>query len=313
MLNKFKIGHYTDSDNGTGVTVILAEEGAVAGVSVRGSSPATRETDLLRPEKTVQKINAVCLSGGSAFGLEAADGVMQFLSEHGFGYDTGAYRVPIVSGAAVYDLEYQNFAFPNKEAGYRAALYAKENNFECGPIGGAAGATVSKVLGMDSAVKTSLGVATYALNGLEIAVISVVNALGDIVEDGKIIAGAQDENGEFIDCARIMTAGTLPLKNTNTTISCILTNAKLTKLQANILADLAHDGYAMSMSPAHTPYDGDAIFLMSSDEKEVSFNMLTAIIPTLTAKAVRSSAKGTEPIKKRVNPIVLKAFGKLFK
>lgn len=313
MLNKFKIGHYTDSDNGTGVTVILAEEGAVAGASIRGSSPATRETDLLRPEKTVQKINAVCLSGGSAFGLESADGVMRYLLERNIGYDTGAYRVPIVCGASVYDLEYKNFAFPDKDAGYKASLYAKPDNFESGVIGGATGATVSKVLGMDSAVKTSLGVAKYSLNGLEIAVISVVNALGDIVEDGKIIAGAKDENDEFIDCARIMTAGTLPIKNSNTTISCILTNAKLTKLQANILADLAHDGYARSMSPSHTPYDGDAIFLMSSDEKDVSFNMLTSVIPELTAKAVRASVKNTEPIKKKVNPIVLKAFGKLFK
>ncbi len=313
MLEKFKIGHYTDMENGTGVTVILAENGATAGCSVRGSAPATRETDLLRTEKTVQKINAVCLSGGSAFGLESADGVMQYLFERNFGYDAGAYRVPIVVGASVYDLEYKNFAFPDKKAGYKACLYAKKNNFESGTIGGATGATVSKIMGMDSAVKTALGVQTYALNGLEIAVISVVNALGDVVDNGKIIAGATDENGEFIDCARVMSAGLSRETNTNTTISCIITNAKLTKAQANVLADLAHDGYATTLSPSHTPYDGDAVFLMASGEKDCSFASLTAIIPELTAKAVKASVRGSEPIKKRVSPTVLGILKKLLK
>ena len=174
MLKRFRIGHFTDEALGTGVTAIICDKGATGGVSVRGAAPATRETDLLDPKKSVEKVNAVVLSGGSAFGLEAASGVMRRLYEEGVGYDAGKYKVPIVAGASIYDLEYKEFAFPDAEAGYKAACAAEAGNFTGGATGGAAGATVSKLLGQDYAVKTELGVATYSLNGIEIAVISVV-------------------------------------------------------------------------------------------------------------------------------------------
>ncbi len=315
MLNKFKIGHYTDTEKGTGCTVILAEEGAVGGCSVRGSSPATRETDLLKSEKTVSTVNAVVLSGGSAFGLEASSGVMDYLFENGKGYNAGKYNVPIVVGASIYDLEYKDFAYPNKEAGYKAAKEATVNNFSKGVIGGASGATVSKILGVESAVKTALGVQTYVMNGLEIAVIMVVNALGDVVKDGKIIAGATADDGTPLSVKRIFSLGALDEepKCANTTIGCIITNARLTKPEANLLSDLAHDGFALALSPGHTRYDGDAMFTLASGEKSVPFDTLAALIPDLTAKAIQSSVIDSAPITKHVSPLVMKIMGKILK
>lgn len=313
MLDYFKIGHYTDFELGTGVTVILPKNDAVAGVSVRGYSPATRETDLLADDKTVQKINAVVLSGGSAFGLEADCGVVDYLKEQNIGYDTGKYKVPIVCGASIYDLEYKNFGYPDKTAGYLACKNAKINNLKSGKIGGSTGASISKVLGMDYAIGTNLGVATLKLNDIEIAVITVVNAIGDVVEDGKIIAGAKKENGEYLDCKKIFSMGSIPTKKTNTTIGCIITNAEITKQQANILCSLAHDGYATSLSPSHTLFDGDCMFLMASGEKKIGFNMLTAIIPDLTAQSIRSSVTDTVTNNTKVNGIMFKAVQKMFK
>lgn len=314
MLDSYKIGHYTDSEKGTGCTVILCEKGAVGGCSIRGSSPATRETDLLKTEKTVDKVNAVVLSGGSAFGLEASSGVMDYLYEQGVGYNAGKYRVPIVVGASVYDLEYKEFGYPDKSAGYQASKEARVGNFERGVIGGASGATISKLLGMNTAVKTALGIQTYSMNGLEIAVIMVVNALGDVVKDGKIIGGALDPNGEPISMKKIFTMGGIEEpRSANTTIGCVLTNAKLTKAQANLLADLAHDGFALALSPSHTRFDGDAMFTLASGEVDVAFDTLGAIIPDLVARAIQSSVVTTEPIESRISPLMYKLFQKIWK
>ncbi len=314
MLDSFRIGHFTDEERGTGVTAIICDKGATGGVSVRGAAPATRETDLLDPKKSVEKVNAVVLSGGSAFGLEAASGVMRRLHEEGAGYDAGKYRVPIVAGASIYDLEYKDFAFPDVEAGYKAAEAAVRDNFKGGATGGAAGATVSKMLGMDYAVKTALGVATYSLNGIEVAVVSVVNALGDVIgADGKIIAGAEAPDGSFVDMQKIMSAGGVEPKAANTTISCILTNAALTKTQANILADVAHDGYARALRPVHTLFDGDAVFALASGEKKVEFNILTAIVPELTAAAIRASVTGVAGETRRISPMLFGIFQKMWK
>jgi L-aminopeptidase/D-esterase-like protein len=315
MLEAFRIGHYTDAENGTGATVIVCEKGAVGGVSVRGAAPATRETDLLRDGKKVQEVNAVVLSGGSAFGLEAASGVAEYLFEQGFGYNAGKYRVPIVCGASLYDLEYKNFAYPHKENGYQAAKEAVANNFQKGSIGAGTGATVSKLAGMLCAAKAGLGVRTFCLNGLEIAVIVAVNALGDIVRDGSILLGAKTEDGRFLDCLKVFSAGSLSLQNQNTTIGCILTNAKLTKEQANILSSLGHDGYALSISPAHTMFDGDALFCMASGEVDAEFNMLTAIVPQLVASAVWSVAENGEipHTAKKVNKFLFGIFKRMWK
>ncbi|MDR3186258.1 MAG: P1 family peptidase [Christensenellaceae bacterium] len=314
MLNAFKIGHVTDDINGTGVTVIVAKKsGAVAGVCVRGAAPATRETDLLADGKMIRQINAVVLSGGSAFGLEAACGVVDWLYEQHIGYNAGRYLVPIVAGASLYDLEYKNFAFPNKKAGYDACASASIDNFECGSIGAGTGATISKLFGIITAVKSGIGIQLYSLNGLEIAVIVAVNALGDVVKDGNIILGAKSEMGEFIDCRNILSAGSLPLQQKNTTIGCVITNAVITKEEANILASLSHDGFALALSPAHTMFDGDAMFVMSSCEKNFEFNILTALIPSLTAQAIQSVANTSQPITHKVNNAIFSLFKKAFR
>lgn len=314
MLDKFKIGHYTDEEKGTGCTVILCEEGAVGGCSIRGSSPATRETDLLKTEKKVNSVNAVVLSGGSAFGLEASSGVMDYLFENEKGYNAGKYRVPIVVGASVYDLEYKEFGYPDKKAGYEAAKNAKVSNFERGVIGGATGATISKLLGMPTAVKTALGVQTYSINGLEVAVIMVVNALGDVVKNGEIIGGALAPDGTPISMKKIFTLGGIEEpKCANTTIGCILTNARLTKAEANLLSDLAHDGFALALSPSHTRFDGDAMFTLASGEVDVAFDVLASIIPDLVARAIQSSVVTTEPIETKISPIMFKLFNKIWK
>jgi L-aminopeptidase/D-esterase-like protein len=291
MLKKFKIGHDTQPEAGTGVTVILAEESATAGVSTRGAAPATRETDLLRDGKSVRRIHSVVLSGGSAFGLEAACGVMQFLHERSIGYRVGECIVPLVAGASLFDLDYRQFAFPAKTAGYRAALAARINAFdEMGNIGAGTGATVSKVMGSAHSVKAGIGIALYAENGLEIAVIAAVNAVGDIVKDGQIIAGAKNEQGEFVDCRQVFASGSLVLGHTNTTIGCVLTNADLTKEECNVLADLAHDGLALAVSPAHTPYDGDTFFALASGEKQrVGLMPFVGLIAPLTARAIQAA------------------------
>lgn len=313
MLDKFRIGHVTDEENGTGVTVILCEDGAVGGVSVRGASPASRETELLKDGKTVQKVNAVVLSGGSAFGLEAACGVMNWLNERNLGYNAGRYNVPIVVGASLYDLEYKNFAYPKIADGYAACDAAEKENFATGSIGAGTGATVSKMTGGASAAKGGIGVATYKLNGLEIAAIVAVNALGDIVKDGKPLLAARAENGEFIDSRALFSCGGLKLTNQNTTIGAIITNARLTKEECNILADLAHDGFATAISPAHTPYDGDTMFCMASGEVEVPVNMLAGMVAAITEKAIQSVAEQQFSKTQSVNKLFYKIYKKMFR
>lgn len=314
MLEKFRIGHFTDNENGTGVTVVLCEEGATGGVSVRGAAPATRETDLLSPEKTVQKVNAVVLSGGSAFGLEASSGVMDYLREKGVGFNAGKYKVPIVVGASLFDLEYKNFAYPDKSAGYEAAKNAKENNFASGNIGAGTGATVGKMLGIECAAKAGLGIACLSLNGIEVAVVSAVNALGDVVDNGKIIAGIKSPDGSFMDSLKAFTSGAEGVSGTNTTIGCVLTNAALTKVQANRLADLAHDGLARAVSPSHTNFDGDAYFALSSGEKNAEFNILTAVVPELTRKSILCAVSGQSDVaQKTADKLLFSIFQKMWK
>lgn len=290
MLEKFKIGHYTDSENKTGVTAIICEDGAVGGVSVRGAAPATRETDLLSPTKTVEQVNAVVLSGGSAFGLEASCGVVEYLFKHKIGYNAGAYKVPIVCAASIYDLENGKFAYPDKEAGYRAAENAQKDNFVAGEIGAGTGATCGKALGIKRSMQSGLGVCKAKLFGVSVAVVVAVNPVGDIVKDGEIIGGAKI--GKKYVSTLSLIEKVSGFHEANTTIGCILTDAKLTKAQCNALADVAHDGYAMAISPSHTPFDGDAIFCLSSGNKKVAFFKLCAVVPEMVKRAVWSAIEG---------------------
>jgi len=291
MLDKFEIGHSQDSDKGTGVTVILAKEGATGGVSVRGSAPATRDTDLLRCGNLVEKANAVVLSGGSAFGLEAACGVMEYLREKGCGHAAGTQIVPIVSGASLYDLDYKEFAYPDKTMGYRAAEIATKNNFASGSIGAGTGATIGKVAGSLSAVKSGLGIATAKLGDVEMAAIVAVNAVGDVYDhlSGENIKGATIGGNRISSIDMILEGTEYSPTYTNTTIGAVITNAKLTKEQANKLADIAHDGYAMAIRPVHTMADGDTVFALASGEADANFMIISCLAPKLMAEAIKKA------------------------
>lgn len=290
MLDSFKIGNYTDEKNGTGCTVILCEEGAVGGVSVRGSAPGTRETDLFKPSSLVEKINAVVLAGGSAFGLNASCGVMKYLHEKGIGFKSGDFNVPIVASAVLFDLGYKNFAYPTEENGYEACATAKSGNFQAGSLGAGCGATVGKILGMEGASKGGLGCSIYKDGELEFAVIVAVNALGDIIDSkGEIIAGAKSFD-EYVNTFDALTSGgDFIIEPQNTTIACAVTNAKINREQANKLSDIMHDGYARAISPVHTQYDGDTAFLLSSCEVDAEMVNLSAIAVAVTEKAIRAA------------------------
>lgn len=305
-FDKILAGH-ADNEH-TGVTVILAPEGVTAGVCVRGAAPGTRETDLLRSEKTVDKINAVVLAGGSAFGLDACCGVMRWLREKNCGFDTGYHRVPIVSGAVLYDLKPGGFAFPNAGMGYEACQNAKVLSFKNGKPrsvnGGAAGAgkraRCGRILGFEASQQAGIGFACVEAGGIAAAAVIAVNALGDVYDNktGKIVAGARLPDGKFLDAGAFVLSGELlkmkeQMKSgTNTVIGAVITNAKLTKLECNKLAEYAHDGLVLSIKPAHTEMDGDTLFALSAGDIEAEFNTLCVMAAEAVRLAVLNSVKG---------------------
>ncbi len=292
MLNAFRIGHFEDESVGTGVTVLLAPYGACAGVSVRGSAPATRETDLLKSENTVDRINAVVLSGGSAYGLESCCGVMDYFRKKGLGYNAGAYNVPIVSGASLYDLEYKTFGYPNKEMGEWACNAAHDFYDAGGSIGAGAGATVGKLMGKTSAVKSGLGVKTIKIGAIELAADVAGNAFGNVYEpDSNVLVKGATVNGKTLNIEHALKYGVEGIKGFNTTIGCIVTNAKLTKAECNRLADSVHDAYARCIRPVHTTLDGDAVFVMSSGEVECSLLAMQTASVGLMCEAIMNAVK----------------------
>lgn len=297
FLKNLYIGHWTDEENRTGCTVFVTPEGAVGGVDVRGAAPGTRETDLLRPGNLVERVHAVVLSGGSAFGLEAACGVMDCLAERGIGLDVGVTRVPIVPSAVLFDLAEGSFAFPGKDAGYAACAEALDGAEapEWGRVGAGTGATVGKILGMDRCMRGGIGYGKATLpGGASVLAFAAVNALGDILDaDGSILAGARREDGTFADTQKLLMEGWLsrPLAGTNTTLGLIVTDAVLDKAQANRLASLAHDGFARSIRPVHTQNDGDTVFALSCGDQRADFLTLCAAAAEAMAEAVRCAVK----------------------
>lgn len=289
MLNSFRIGNFEDEDIGTGVTVILAPNGAVGGVSVRGKAPATRETDLLKSENSVEKVNAVVLSGGSAYGLEAACGVMEYLHKKGYGYPAGSYKVPIVCGASLFDLEYKTFGYPNKEMGLLACETAHTFDEFSGDIGAGCGATVGKLLGMKCASKSGLGVSLIKIGAVEVAAVVAVNAFGNVYkrDSDQILKGCK-KNGENIDIENLLKMGVESALSVggNTTIGCVVTNAKLNKSGCNALADATHDAYARCIKPVHTSVDGDCIFVLASGEVDVNPMSLQSVSVDLMMRAI---------------------------
>jgi L-aminopeptidase/D-esterase-like protein len=279
-------GHYTDGEGLTGCTVLLCPDGAKAGVCVNGGAPGTRETDLLKSENTVDTVHAVVLSGGSAFGLAAACGVMQYLKERGVGFDTGWAKVPIVPAAVLFDLTQGSpEAYPDKESGYSACETAGVN-IEQGLHGAGRGATVGKAAGNDCSMPGGFGTASIELaGGVIVSACVAVNSVGDIREDGKIIAGA-NIGGKFINTVEMMFGGANRAGfGQNTTIGAVATNARLSKTQLNRMARVAHNGIARAVYPAHTMMDGDTLFALSMGEMEYDLSSLCEA----AAEAVRRS------------------------
>ncbi len=267
------VGHATDDVNLTGCTAVLFDvpAGAVVGVDVRGSSPGTRETDLLDPIGRVEETHALLLSGGSAFGLGAADGVVRFLEEKGIGYDVRVARIPIVPAAVIFDLAVGDPSTrPDAGMGYEAAAAARSGNFEQGSVGAGTGATIGKVLGMERAMKGGLGSASVALpNGLVVAALVVVNAFGEVRDPstGAILAGPRYENGTLADSVEhLMEAAPFARWGENTTLAIVATNACLSKPEVTKVAQMAHAGLSRTVYPVHTSIDGDTIFAASIDE-----------------------------------------------
>ncbi|HSD55018.1 MAG TPA: P1 family peptidase [Burkholderiales bacterium] len=292
-----KVGHHTLVERPTGCTVVLAEEGAVAGVDVRGGAPGTRETDLLDPSHTVKQIHGVVLAGGSAFGLEAATGVARFLEKRGVGFDVGVAKVPIVPAAVLFDLAVGGRADvrPTAESGYLAARAASSAAVAEGNVGAGAGATVGKIAGFQRAMKSGLGTASITLaDGLIVAALVAVNAVGDVVDPatGRLVAGVRTDDGRALADARklLRTGGFKPLgrPGENTTIGVVATNASLDKAQARKVAQMAQDGFARAIVPAHTPLDGDTIFALATGGLSGEPNVMTigALAAEIMAEAI---------------------------
>lgn len=264
-IDGIKVGHATNSAARTGCTVILCPAGATAGVDVRGAAPGTRETDALRSGRLVQKAHAVLLTGGSAFGLDAAGGVVEYLEAQNVGFPAGPVRVPIVPAAVIFDLGVGDANVrPDRQMGYQACLNATDAPVTMGAVGAGTGATVGKAPGVTSS-PGGVGSACIRLDsGLIVAAIVVVNALGNVVhpESGKILAGGK-ENGGFVDITeRLLDADIVP--GTNTTIGVVATNATLISAEVNRVAEMAHDGMARAVRPAHTMFDGDTLFALAT-------------------------------------------------
>ncbi len=304
-----KAGHFTDARRPTGCTVILCEEGATAGVDVRGASPGTRETDLLDPLNTVQQVHAIMLAGGSAFGLDAATGVVRWLEERGIGFDVRVARVPIVPAAILFDLGVGDAKIrPDAEAGYKACKAATTGAPAEGNAGAGAGATVGKLFGPGRAMKGGVGTASIKLGegktSLTVGAIVAVNAVGDVMDPktGKLIAGARTKDGKSLLGAMnaILQGEPLPpmLGGTATTIGVVATDAKLDKAQATKVAQMAHDGLARTINPVHTASDGDTIFAVATgkSDRPANVTLIGALVAEAVARAVVRAVRAAKGI-----------------
>jgi L-aminopeptidase/D-esterase-like protein len=298
-----KVGHFTLTERPTGCTAILFKDGTTGGVDVRGGAPGTRETDVLNPVNNVQIVNAITLSGGSAFGLAAADGVMKWLDERNIGYPVGAAGVvPIVPAAILFDLGFggQPKIRPGADCGYKAAAAASEAPVQEGNVGAGAGATVGKSGGRSGdggPMKAGIGSAAIKLpNGLVVAAIVAVNAVGDIIDPvtGHVVAGARGPDGKLLDARKLLRAGgnREGRAGENTTIGLVATNARLTKVQAQKMAQMAHDGYARAIAPVHTPGDGDTIFAVGTAtwDGQVNYGQIGSLAAEVMADAIVRAA-----------------------
>jgi L-aminopeptidase/D-esterase-like protein len=311
-----EVGHFTDDRRPTGCSVVIARGGAVAGVDVRGAAPGTRETDLLDPTHLVDRVHAVLLAGGSAWGLDAATGVMRWLEEQGIGLDVGVARVPLVPAAVLFDLMVGDASVrPDADSGYRACQIASSQAPAEGNVGAGAGACVGKIFGMQRAMKAGIGTASVTVGGITVGALVACNAVGDVIDPdtGAVIAGARTRNGKaLVDSRRALLRGEAPtpvLAGTNTTIGVIATDAVITKAQATRLATMAHDGLARSINPVHTMSDGDTLFVLGTGRAGASPGLLTlgTMAAEATARAVVRAARAAAAI--RIGTLHLPAAG----
>jgi len=289
------VGHSQSEKGMTGCTAVICEKGAVGGVDVRGSAPGTRETDLLKPDKLVDRIHGVVLAGGSAFGLEAASGVMRYLEEQDIGFDVGVARVPIVASAVIFDLHIGDHKIrPDLEMGYDAARSATAEESRQGNVGCGLGATVGKILGPEHAMKSGLGSASVKSGELIVSAIVSVNSFGDIYdyETGRQLAGVYDyKKKEMLNTYEIMKREkkSLGFSMRNTTIGVVAANAVLTKAEANKIAAMAQNGFARSINPVHTMMDGDTIFTMATNEIKADINLVGTMAAEAVSRAVTNA------------------------
>ncbi|WP_035348147.1 P1 family peptidase [Edaphobacter aggregans] len=295
-----KVGQHTLAERPTGCTVVICESGATAGVDVRGSAPGTRETDLLSPTNMVEKVQAILLSGGSAYGLAAATGVVRWLEEHNLGYKIGGGVVPIVPAAILFDLGVGDFKIrPAEDAGYKACIAATTGPVKEGNVGAGTGATVGKMFGPKFAMKSGLGTASVKVGdtGIVVGALVAVNAAGDVIDPrtGTIVAGARSEDGKgYRDSMEAILKGyrVVVQNGANTTIGVVATNAPFTKTQMTKIAQMTHDGLARAINPVHTMGDGDTIFSMSTGTAKVKADVtaIGAIAATVMARAIVRAA-----------------------
>jgi L-aminopeptidase/D-esterase-like protein len=294
-----KVGHASSQEGMTGCTVVICEDGAAGGVDVRGSAPGTRETDLFKAEKLVDRVHAVVLAGGSAFGLEAASGVMDYLEEKNVGFDVGVTRIPIVASAVIFDLLIGDPKVrPNKAMGYMAAESASTEERSQGCVGCGMGATLGKILGPESSMKSGLGSATVRAGDLVVSALITVNSFGDVFEKNTQIAGVYDySSNQLLSTEKIMKESTdkIQFSNTNTTIGVVATNAILTKAEGNKVAQTAHNGLARAINPVHTAVDGDTIFVMGTNRVQADLNLVAMLSAEAVEKAVINAVMASEP------------------
>lgn len=297
-----KIGSKENVKALTGCTVIITEGGAICGVDVRGSAPGTRETDLLDPINAVDTVHAICLTGGSAYGLEAASGVMNYLEESDIGLDVGVTKVPIVPSAVLFDLQIGDKNIrPDKQMGYEAAEQAKKSSFPFGNIGAGCGATVGKAAGFENCMKGGLGSASITLeNGLTVGAVVAVNALGDIrdPENREIIAGPLDpKTGDVMDSLALLEKADAHMRSgTNTTIGAVAVNARMTKAEATKVAQITQNALARTIYPAHTMADGDTIFALATGGESYSVDLIANTAAQAMEKAILQAVKSAESV-----------------
>lgn len=297
------VGHHTLADAPTGCTVVLCPDGAVAGVDVRGAAPGTRETDVLAPANTVDRVHALLLSGGSAFGLDAAGGVMRWLEDRGHGFEVGPARVPVVPAAVIFDLWHRPARRPDAAAGHAACEAAAATPCAQGSVGAGAGATVGKLFGIERAMKGGLGCASLRVGGITVAALVVVNALGDVVDAaGRPIAGARTADGAaLLGTVASLLGGVpdaLPPAGSATTIGVVATDAALGKPEATRLATVGHDGLAQRIRPVHTLFDGDTLFALATGRagRPPSMAVLHAMAAEAVARAVEAAVRHATPL-----------------